>query len=91
MVVKEIVIINGEEFCHTFSDAGKVISYDGVKYTDAIDAVGNGLAYTELDEVAPVTLTASMMSSPIWSDEGKEIYEVRVDGCGNLITQLIYG
>ena len=47
MIVREIITINGKDFLHTYSDLGMLIERDGVMYSDAIDPIESGRAYTE--------------------------------------------
>lgn len=90
MIVKEVVIIKGAQYNHTYSDSGKMIERSGIKYSDAIDPLDSNFEYSEAEETSPVTLTLSMLSSPSWTEDSREVYEVRVDGSGNVITQILY-
>lgn len=54
MIVTEIVTINGKEYLHTYSDAGRSVVRDGVAYEDAIDPIDSGRVYTEGDPLEEV-------------------------------------
>lgn len=50
MIKTETETINGVEYAHTYSDEGYYIEREGVKYSDAVDPVESGRAYTETTE-----------------------------------------
>jgi hypothetical protein len=54
MIVTEIILIENEEFQHTYSDAGFYIKRDGIQYEDAMDPVDSGRTYIETDIKIPV-------------------------------------
>lgn len=49
MIKTETIIIDGEEFVHTYSDAGYLIhgGEPASDYEEAIDPIGSGRTYTE--------------------------------------------
>jgi hypothetical protein len=47
MVISETIVINGEEYLHTYSDQGFTVERDGAEYSDAIDPIDSGRVYTE--------------------------------------------
>lgn len=49
MIIVETILIENEEFQHTYSDAGFYIERDGIQYEDAIDPIDSGRTYTETD------------------------------------------
>lgn len=52
MVITENVTINGREFIRNYSDEGRMIERDGVRYSEAIDPIEfkDVRIYTETDE-----------------------------------------
>ena len=54
MVVKEVVVINGNYFEKTYSDKGMKVERDGVRYDEAIDPINSGREYVETDEPVEV-------------------------------------
>ena len=50
MIQTEIVTILGKQFRRTWSDAGFLIERDGAQYSEAVDPLDSGRAYTETDE-----------------------------------------
>lgn len=57
MAIKsEDITINGRDFVRTYSDAGRLIERDGMKYSEAIDPAEFAAerVYTETDERVPV-------------------------------------
>ena len=50
MIIKEMKTINGNDFLHTYSDIGKYIERDGVKYVEAIDPLDSDREYVECKE-----------------------------------------
>jgi hypothetical protein len=46
---------SGTVLVRTYSDAGKLIQRDGVRYVEAIDPEGLGRVYTETEEDIPET------------------------------------
>lgn len=51
MIVTEIVTINGKDYMHTYSNAGRTVVRDGIAYDDAIDPIDSGRTYTEGDMI----------------------------------------
>lgn len=51
MVITETITIRNKEYLHNYSDAGFYIIRDGIKYADAIDAIGSDRVYEETDEL----------------------------------------
>ena len=49
-VIVGAVTIGGRDFTRTYSDAGKYVERDGVRYAEAVDPVGSGREYVETDE-----------------------------------------
>ena len=49
MIQTENVTINNRDFIRTYSDEGRYVVRDGVAYSEAIDPIGTGRAYTEGD------------------------------------------
>lgn len=49
MIKTEFMTINNRALVRTYSDSGKYIQRDGVRYAEAIDPVGSGRTYTETD------------------------------------------
>lgn len=47
MIVQEFFEVNGTEWVHTYSDAGRYILRDGLRFEDADDPVSFGRTYTE--------------------------------------------
>ena len=47
MIVVEEIIINGEKFVKTYSDADFMIERDGLQYSEAIDPQGLERSYIE--------------------------------------------
>ena len=47
MIITETILIENEEFQHTYSDEGFCIERDGIQYEDAIDPIDSGRTYTE--------------------------------------------
>ena len=52
MIQTEIVTILGKQFRRTWSDAGFLIERDGAQYSEAVDPLDSGRAYTETE--API-------------------------------------
>ena len=50
MIITETITINGREFIKNYSDEGKYVVREGVKYSEAIDPVGFDRVYTESEE-----------------------------------------
>ena len=50
MIVKTTKEINGIEYDYTYSDSGMMIERNGARYSEAIDPLNSGRAYTETDE-----------------------------------------
>lgn len=60
MIQTEIVTIRGKQFQRTWSDAGFLIERDGAQYSEAVDPLDSGRAYTETEvpmEIEPMTET----------------------------------
>ena len=53
MLKAETIIINGKEYVRTWSDIGKMIERDGIRYESAVDPAYLGRTYTETDEPVP--------------------------------------
>ena len=53
MIKTEQIQINGTEFVKTYSDKNMMIERDGAVYSEAIDPLGSGRAYTETDTPVP--------------------------------------
>lgn len=53
MVITETVEINNKTYIRNYSDIGRYIERDGIKYAEAIDPVGTDRIYTETEEVIP--------------------------------------
>lgn len=54
MIKTETRAIHGTTFVYTYSDAGMMISRDGVQYVEAYDPEGSGRTYIETDvPIAP--------------------------------------
>ena len=49
MIKTEYITINNRELVRTYSDIGKYILRDGVRYAEAIDPEGSGRTYEETD------------------------------------------
>lgn len=49
MIIKEAINIRGTDYIRHYSDAGKYIERDGVRYSEAIDPIGSDREYTESD------------------------------------------
>lgn len=49
MIIKEIINIRGVDYTRHYSDAGKYIERDGVRYSEAIDPIDSDRVYTESD------------------------------------------
>ena len=60
MIRTETVTINGKEFIRTWSDEGKRIERDGLRYSEAIDPAEFGRVYTETDEDIEVSTEAAL-------------------------------
>lgn len=60
MIKQETVKIEGKEYIHTWSTAGKYVVRDKVEYSDAIDPAGTGREYTEGDYIDPDRESAIM-------------------------------
>ena len=56
MIITENVTINNRDFIRTYSDEGRYVVRDGVSYSEAIDPIGTGRAYTE-GEIMPEEVT----------------------------------
>lgn len=57
MIVTEIVTINGKEYQHTYSDAGRTVVREGIAYSEAIDPIDSGRVYTEGDYLVDEDIT----------------------------------
>lgn len=53
MIKTEQITINGKAFVRTYSDQGVMIEREGLVYSEAIDPVGSGRAYSETDMPIP--------------------------------------
>lgn len=53
MIKTEQITINGTEFVKTYSGQNMMIARDGAVYSEAIDPIGSGRAYTETDTPVP--------------------------------------
>ena len=53
MLITELIEINNTTYIRNYSDQGLFIERDGIKYAEAIDAVGTDRIYTETEEVIP--------------------------------------
>ena len=53
MIKTEQITINGTEFVKTYSDQNMMIARDGAVYSEAIDPIGSGRAYTETETPVP--------------------------------------
>ena len=51
MIITERIAIDGKEFIHNYSDAGRYVVRDGVSYDDAIDPVESNRVYSEGDVI----------------------------------------
>lgn len=49
MIKTEYITINNRELIRTYSDSGKYIQRDGVRYAEAIDPIDSGRTYEETD------------------------------------------
>ena len=52
MIQTEIITVNGKQLQRTWSDDGKLIERDGARYSEAVDPLDSGRAYTETE--API-------------------------------------
>lgn len=50
MIKTENMNINGKAFVKTYSDSGKMVERDGIRYSEAIDPKEFNRQYTETDE-----------------------------------------
>lgn len=53
MIKTDTITIRGRQMARTYSDAGMMIEWDGVRYSEAVDPIGSGRTYTETDEPVP--------------------------------------
>lgn len=53
MIVQTHFDVNGRDFIHTVSDAGRYVVRDGVEYSEACDPAEYGRTYTEGDLMPP--------------------------------------
>lgn len=47
MIIKETINIRGIDYIKHYSDSGKYIERDGVRYSEAIDPIDSEREYTE--------------------------------------------
>lgn len=47
MIIKETINIRGTDYIRHYSDLGKYIERDGVRYSEAIDPIDSEREYTE--------------------------------------------
>ena len=47
MIIKETINIRGTDYIKCYSDSGKYIERDGVRYSEAIDPIDSEREYTE--------------------------------------------
>ena len=59
MIVVENIVIDGNNYTHTYSDSGYYIRKisTGEIYSDAIDPVDSGRVYEETEDIIPVNET----------------------------------
>lgn len=51
MIITETVIIDGREFTHNYSNAGRYVVREGIEYEEAYDPAELGRTYTEGREI----------------------------------------
>ena len=61
MLINEIIVLDGREFRHNYSNEGYyIVRNDDVKYIDAIDILESSYTYTESDEKIPETIDENL-------------------------------
>lgn len=58
MIITETVTINGQEFEHVYSDAGKYLVRDGKQWEEVYNPLDTGRTYTEGELIAEEEATA---------------------------------
>lgn len=58
MIVQEHFDVEGRDFIHTYSDAGRYVVRDGIVYSEAYDPAEFGRVYTEGDLMPLEEITA---------------------------------
>lgn len=58
MVVYETVTINGQQFEHVYSDAGKYLVRDGQQWDEVYNPLNTGRTYTEGEPIVESEATA---------------------------------
>ena len=53
MIKTEQIRLNGVDYTRTYSDKNMMIKRDGAVYSEAIDPIGSGRAYTETETPVP--------------------------------------
>ena len=69
MIITSTLMIGGEEFTYTRSDAGRYVVRDGISYEEAYDPTSYGRTYTEGDVIRSDE-----------SDESGEILDILLGG-----------
>ena len=69
MIITSTLMIGGEEFTYTRSDAGRYVVRDGISYEEAYDPTSYGRSYTEGDVIRVEG-----------SDESGEILDILLGG-----------
>ncbi len=69
MIVTEYIVLNHEDFTHTYSDAGRYVVRDNKSYIEAYNPTRLGYTYTEGELIPPYDPTKELRAKA----EGYEI------------------